>query len=52
MKGSEKTIDCLNLARELENKWWKMKLIGILITVGAPGKIPKRLEKRLAEVEI
>ena len=49
----EKTIDkYLDLARELKEKNWNMKVTMILIVVGALETVPKGLEKRLEELEI
>ena len=41
----------LDLARELK-KLWNMKVTVIPIVIGAHGTIPKRLVKRLVDLEI
>ena len=51
MKETEKIDKYLDLARELK-KLWNMKVIVILIVVGAFGMASKDLEKRLMEQEI
>ena len=52
MKESEKIDTYLVLVRELKKKGWKLKVTMILNVVGAFGKVPKSLEKRLEELVI
>ena len=51
IKENEKTDKYLGFARELKKRC-NMKLMMILIVVGACGTVPKGLEKRLEELNI
>ena len=51
MKESEKIRKSLNIARDLK-KLWNIKVMVILIVVGALGTVFKVLEKRMAGLEI
>ena len=52
LKESEKKDKYLNLPRDLTKKLWNMKMMVILILIGAPGTVTKVLIKTLEDLEI
>ena len=51
IKENEKSGKYLDLAKEQKKKLWNMKMMIVLIVIGALGMIPKDLVKNVEELE-